>query len=129
MSPGSAKDVPSSSIRKLALYAAVLHAALVVAVAAATALLALTNTAQWQLTWTYLEALDWPVSLLLRAVPWPQSPLDSLPHPFRSPRAFLVPLFVFGVVGTAWYAVLGGLLGAASMRIKPAGSGGRNRPP
>jgi hypothetical protein len=102
----------AESLLRAAFIAGVAHAAAVTAFAAVVAGLAWCGVAQWQLSWTYLEALDWPVSLLYRWGGWPQAPIAWLPPPFRAPRAFILPLAMSGLLGTLWYALLGGVVGA-----------------
>jgi hypothetical protein len=69
--------------------------------------------AQWQMTWLYLEPIDWPVSQLIWWEGWPRPDIEWLPYPLQDPFWFFIPFFVFGVLGSMWYALLGGMLGIA----------------
>ena len=103
----------TSWARRGAFVAGSLHAVGVGIFACVVALMALTPVAQWQLAWRYLELLDWPVSQLLWWGGWPRRHIARLPYQFRDPLWFLIPCLVFGVLGTLWYSLVGGIIGSA----------------
>ncbi len=102
---------------KLAAIVGGLHLGIVLVLAARILVLALRPVAQWQLEWLTLERLDWPVSQFLWWHGWPRGPYEALPYPFQDPFWFLVPVFVFGVLGSAWYGLLAGAVGYAVERV------------
>ncbi len=86
---------------------AALHLAVVLALAARIIYLGSHWVAQWQLEWLDLEWPDWPVSQLLWWPGWPRGPYESLPYLLQDPLWFAIPLLIFGVLGSAWYGLLG----------------------
>jgi len=88
-----------------------LHLVIVLLLACRILVLAVRPVAQWQLEWLTLERVDWPVSQLLWWQGWPRGPYPALPYPLQDPFWFPVPLFVFGILGSAWYALLAGGIG------------------
>src|SRR5262245_62647979 len=108
----------SSAAARGALIAGVAHAAGVGLFASVVLYLAYVPVAQWQLTWLYLEPIDWPVSQLIWWSGWPRDRITWLPYQLSDPFWFFVPGFVFGVLGTLWYAILGSIIGgdAGSLR-------------
>lgn len=71
------------------------------------------GAAQWQMGWLALTPIDSPVSLLIFLDIWPDTTISWLPYEISNPRWFIIPCLVFGLIGSLWYATLGGLLGWA----------------
>lgn len=109
--------LPKSIAGRIALYVGIAHVVLVIVVACYVAWLAVSHVPQWQLTWRHLEAVDWPASKLMRASWWPTERVPFLPWPLDAPRAFAIPVAVLGLFGTAWYALLGYLVGLVVQRM------------
>jgi hypothetical protein len=60
--------------------------------------------AQWILIWLYFFPFDLPFSFLfLMGIFLPNWSFSFLPYPVSQFRAYLVPSFVFGVIGPIWY--------------------------
>jgi apolipoprotein N-acyltransferase len=121
------------SLIRGAIVGAALHFAVFLLVAIVTAFMASRPVAQWQLSWLYMERIDWPISTLLRWG-WPREPVSWLPYQFSHPRWFVVPCLVFGILGTSWYALLGGIIGvviaeARERRRRHSLRGTMRRPP
>ena len=110
--------MPATFAGRGAVIAGLIHAVGVAIFACFVLVLSLVPVAQWQMTWLYLEAIDWPVSQLLWWGGWPRGPITWLPYQLSDPFWFLVPCFVFGVLGTAWYSLLGASLGATFDRFR-----------
>jgi len=110
--------MPRSSVARGAVLAGSAHAAGFVVFAGWVLYLASVPVAQWQLAWLYLERIDWPVSLLIWWRGWPRGPIPSLPYQLSDPLWFFVPCLVYGVLGTLWYALLGGVMGGIAAAIK-----------
>ena len=110
--------MPASFAGRGAFIAGLLHGVGVAIFACFVLALSFVPVAQWQLSWLYLEAIDWPVSQLLWWDGWPRGPIAWLPYQLSDPLWFLVPCFVFGILGTAWYSLLGALLGALFRRLR-----------
>lgn len=67
------------------------------------------SNAQWQFAWILPFALDIPVSLLYILIfflPFHNIHFAFLPYPISDLRGFLLPLFLHGIIGTAWYFYL-----------------------
>ena len=69
------------------------------------------GAAQWQMGWFSLTIIDFPVSLLMFLDIWPSATITWLPYEISNVRWFIVPCIVFGLIGTLWYATLGGVIG------------------
>jgi hypothetical protein len=125
MTPSIPSDPPPAVLkrryalpRRLGLIFAGVHLAIVVVFAAFILVLSMRPVAQWQLTWLYLEPIDWPVSQLLWWEGWPRGPYEHLPYALQDPFWFVVPLFLFGVLGSAWYGLIGGAIGYVVQRFR-----------
>jgi hypothetical protein len=104
--------------RRLGLLVGALHLGMVLVFALRILVLSMRPVAQWQLEWLGLEQIDWPVSQLLWWGGWPRGPYEGVPLVLRDPFWFLVPLFVFGVLGSAWYGLIGSALGFVADRVR-----------
>ena len=104
--------------RRGAVVGGVVHLVAVAIVAAYVLFLSFVPVAQWQLAWLYFETIDWPVSQLMWWRGWPRGPFPGLPYQLSDPLWFVVPCFVFGILGTAWYSMLGAALGAFFGRFR-----------
>jgi hypothetical protein len=64
--------------------------------------------AQWQLTWLVFLPFDLPFSLLVffSGSLFPDWSVSWLPYPVSEFRSFILPAFVHGILGPAWYFVL-----------------------
>ena len=108
----------ASLVQRLALAFGLVHAVVVLVFAAFILALSIPPVAQWQMGWAYLEPIDWPVSQLLRWEGWPRGPYLRLPYPLQDPIWFAVPVFVFGAAGSAWYAIIGAVVGLVAERAR-----------
>jgi hypothetical protein len=102
----------------LAVIAGSVHFGMYAAVAARVLYFSQQPVAQWQLAWMCLGPVDWPVSQLLYSEVWPRAEIPWLPYALSHPRWFFIPSLVFGIFGTAWYALLGAAVGAGVTWLK-----------
>jgi len=110
--------MPDSFVSRGALFAGSVHAVGFVIFAGVVLYLAFVPVAQWQLTWLYLEPIDWPVSQLIWWSGWPRHHISWLPYQLSDPFWFFIPCFIFGVVGTLWYSLLGSIIGGVVGAIR-----------
>lgn len=61
--------------------------------------------AQWQLVWILFLPFDFPFSLLVlfSGLIFPDWSFDALPYPVGEFRHFILPAFIHGIIGPAWY--------------------------
>jgi hypothetical protein len=111
--------MPASLVARGALLAGFVHAVGFVLFASVVLYLAFVPVAQWQMTWLYLEPIDWPVSQLIWWGGWPRQHITWLPYQLSDPLWFFIPCFVFGVLGTLWYSLLGSIIGGVVGTIRP----------
>lgn len=64
--------------------------------------------AQWQFVWFIPLIIDFPVSLLavLSFIFCPETSVHFLSYPMSDLRGFIIPVFIFGVIGSSWYFYL-----------------------
>jgi hypothetical protein len=103
---------------------AVIHVALL---ALTVALIVVGSEPEWPMYWTIFLALDFPVSLAVVPLAWlvPPSPAG----PLSDFANFWWPLAVHGVIGTAWWYVVGMAMRDRLARFRAEGRRARERRP
>jgi hypothetical protein len=110
--------IPTSAVSRGALLLGGLHLAAFMALALDVIRTAWPEQGQWQMEWFVFYPVDWPISKLMFWDGWPRQRIEWLPHQLGDPYWFFVPCFVFGVLGTLWYAAIGALLGLGIKKLK-----------
>lgn len=64
--------------------------------------------AQWQLMWIFFLPFDLPFSLLVffSSSIFPDWSFKMFPYPISEFRGFILPAFIYGIIGPLWYFFL-----------------------